>query len=155
MNREKRYYWHEVVGYNFRLTNLQAAIGCAQLDNLRTITSNKKRIYNLYYDLLSGEDGIAFQFFAPEVDPVVWTIAVKIDPSAFSGDRDFLIRSLLDSGIETRPGFYPYSVMPLYSTHKLRVSADVGANILSLPSFCGLKDEEISFICEKIKSLKK
>lgn len=155
MHRDRRYYWHEVVGYNFRLTNLQASVGCAQLANLDTIISNKKRIYDLYHELLSPRDGITFQFFTPEVDPVVWTIAVKMDPSVFTGDRDSLIRSLFGFGIETRPGFYPYSVMPLYNACKLRVSEDVGANVLSLPSFCGLKDAEISFICEKIKSLKR
>jgi perosamine synthetase len=148
MRKGKRY-WHDMVGYNFRLTNLQAAVGCGQLENLETIISQRKTVFRNYYEQLAQEPGIAFQYFNPEVEPVVWAIAVKVDAEFFKGHRDFLIESLLELGIETRPGFYPFSIMPLYGAPSLPVSEDIGANVLSLPSFPSLTEGEIVFICDQ------
>lgn len=154
MRKDKRY-WHDVVGYNFRLTNLQAAVGCGQLENLDTIISQRQRVYRSYYKHLLNEVGITLQYFKPEVEPVVWTIAIKIDPNMFKGDRDFLIKSMLEVGIETRPGFYPFSVMPLYNAPSLPISEDVGAHVISLPFFPSLTEEEIIFVCDYLKKLRK
>lgn len=154
MRKDKRY-WHDVVGYNFRLTNLQAAVGCGQIENLDSIILERQRVFRLYHEHLTNEPGITMQHFKLEVEPVVWAIAVKIDPNLFKGDRDFLIRSMLEVRIETRPGFYPFSVMPLYNTPSLPVSKDVGAHVISLPSFPSLADEEIVFICDHFKRLRK
>ncbi len=153
--RDGKRYWHDIVGYNFRLTNLQAAVGCGQLENADDIILERKRVYQLYCEHLGGEEGIGFQYFKPEVDPVVWAIAVKIDPHCFKGDRDFLIESMLEFGIETRPGFYPFSVMPIYNAPSLPVSEDVGAHVLSLPFFPSLTEQEVIFICDHLKKLKK
>jgi perosamine synthetase len=154
MRKGKRY-WHDVIGYNFRLTNLQAAVGCAQLENLEKIFSDRKRILHLYQKQLAEEPGITFQYFSPEVEPVVWAIAIKIDADLFKGDRDFLIASMSKCGVETRPGFYPFSVMPLYGASALPVSEDVGANVLSLPSFPSLTEEDIVFVCDQLRGLKR
>jgi perosamine synthetase len=149
--RKGRRYWHDVVGYNFRLTNLQAAVGCGQLENLNLIISERKRVFQLYRQNLDGEKGITLQHFSSDVEPVVWTIAVKIDPAFFNGDRDFLMEFLLEKGIETRPGFYPPSVMPLYGSPSLTVSEDVAAHVIGLPSFPSLTEAEINFICDQLK----
>lgn len=153
MHKEKRY-WHDVIGFNFRLTNLQAAVGCGQLENIDNIIANRKRMYQLYCGQLESEPGVFVQYFNPEVDPVVWAMAIKIDPKAFKGGRDFLIQSLLDVGIETRPGFYPFCVLPLYNTPKLAVSEAVGLNVICLPSYSSLSIDEIKFICDQLKKLK-
>jgi len=154
MRKDKRY-WHDVIGYNFRITNLQAAVGCAQLENLDRIVSERQRIYQIYYKHLVNEEGIVLQFFKSEVSPVVWAIAVKIEPNIFKGNRDFLIKSMLEIGIETRPGFYPFSDMPLYQAPLLPVSKDVGEHVICLPAFPSLTEEEIAFICENLKNLRK
>ena len=149
--RRSKNYWHEVVGHNFRLTNLQAALGCGQLENIEMIISEKKRIFTFYYDKLNGLDGITFQQYSKNVEPVMWTVAIKIDELFFSGDRNSMMSSLRDSGIETRPGFYPYREMPPYDAPHLQVSEDLSANVISLPSFIGLSDENINYICDEIK----
>lgn len=154
MRKDKRY-WHDVVGFNFRLTNLQAAVGCGQLENIESIIVSRRRMYEFYKTQLENEYGISMQQFSPDVEPVVWAIAVKIDPDAFKGNRDFLIHGLLDAGVETRPGFYPFSSMPLYRAPKLPVSENVGLNVISLPSHPSLSHDEIEFICHHFKKLKK
>ncbi len=152
--RQGKRYWHDVIGYNFRLTNLQAAVGCAQLENLDQIVLKRKNVYKTYQRNLANEVGISLQYFSPDVDAVVWAIALKIDPNCFKSNRDFLINQMLDKGIETRPGFYPFSEMPLYKAPFLPVSQAVGANVLSLPSSPSLTEEEIVFICQTLKGLR-
>lgn len=153
MRKDKRY-WHDLIGYNFRLTNLQAAIGCAQLENTGKIVAERKRIYQIYTKLLSNQLGIELQQFESEVDPVVWAIALKINKNYFKRDREFIMNSLNDDGIETRPGFYPINKMPLYNAPNLPVSEEVGLNVISLPSFPSLTSTEIEYVCERLLNLR-
>jgi perosamine synthetase len=156
MNR-KKYYWHTQIGHNFRLTNMQAAVGCSQLERVSRVLSDKRRVYNLYRKLLDQIQGIMFQGFHKDVDPVVWAVAVKIDPRAFPS-RDRVMSGMLKMGVETRPGFYPFAAMPIYRPYldkKLPVAMHTGAHVLSLPSFPQLKEEEILQVCSTLASLRK
>lgn len=157
MQKDKRY-WHTHIGYNFRLTNLQAAIGLAQLEQIDTIIANRERIYQKYNERLVGQTGIQLQYYAENVDPVVWALVLKMDPEIFGCDRDALIQAMKGNGIETRPGFYPCSVLPLYAEYtkqNLPVCEDVGANLISLPFFVSLPDNDIDYICDTLLNLRK
>ena len=77
MRLNKRY-WHDVVGYNYRLTNLQAAIGCAQLEHLSEIIAERKRIHARYRRALEICEDISLQHIAENVDPVLWVIAACV-----------------------------------------------------------------------------
>ncbi len=157
MNR-KKYYWHTEVGHNFRLPNLQAAIGCAQLERIDRIIANKNRVYRLYQRHLGKIPGVTMQLFQADVDPVVWAIALKIDPKGFVLSRDDLMAAMQTKGIETRPGFYPFQTMAVYKPYikrELPVARDVGRHVLSLPSFPQLKEEQIAWICSVLKSFRR
>ena len=149
-----RRYWHEEIGQNFRLTNLQAALGVAQLKKLKEILEGKKRIHALYRKYLAYEEGVVFQLFSPKVDAVVWAVAVRIDPKVFGVSRDTLIKRLLERGIETRPGFYPPSKMPFYKAPALPIAESIAENILVLPSFVQLTEQQVKDVCNHIKKLK-
>lgn len=151
--RENKRYWHDLVGYNYRLTNLQAALGCAQLENLDNIIAEKARIYRRYSGNLSGLPGIEFQHIPKEVESVIWAVAIKIDPRCFKGDRDFLITELIKKNIETRPGFYPFSIMPLYKAEPLPIAESIGRTVISLPSYISILDEDIDYVCNQLKGL--
>ena len=152
MSRDKRY-WHDVRGYNFRLTNLQAAVGCAQLERIKDIISRRRQIYGWYYRHLNDVRGITLQAFNPETEPVVWTLAVKLDPAFFKGERDFVMNALSCVGIETRPGFYPFSAMPLYQAPRLPVAEEVAGRIICLPFYPDLLEEQVALICGEVKKL--
>jgi perosamine synthetase len=154
MRRGKRY-WHDVVGHNFRLTNLQAALGLAQFESLDRIIADRQRMYRSYAERLAHVAGVTFQYFPPEVDPVVWAVALRLDPSAFRFDRDGVISALAEIGIETRPGFYPFSVMPLYESEPIPIAERIGATVISVPSFPTLTDDEIGFVCDRLKDLRR
>lgn len=153
--REGKRYWHDVIGYNYRLTDMQGAVGCAQLENREQIINEKKRIYRRYLQNLSGIEGMEFQQIQDEVEPVMWAVALKIDPEYFRGDRDFLIEQMHKKSIETRPGFYSFSVMPVYEAPSLPVSESVGRSVISVPSYSFISDDDIDYICEQLISLRK
>jgi perosamine synthetase len=156
MRRGKRY-WHDEVGFNFRLTNLQAALGCAQLEVLARIIGERARVWNRYRALLGDAAGVTLQHFPAGVDPVVWAVACRLDVSRF-GPRDGVIAALAQAGIETRPGFYPFHVMPLYQAHgaaPLPTAESVGAQVISVPTFPTLTDEEIAEVCNKLLELRR
>lgn len=146
MRRDKRY-WHDVVGYNFRLTNLQAAVGCGQLEAVDRSIRERRRVREAYRRGLAGLAGVTMQEFLPEVDPVVWAVAVRLDPRRFRGGRDGVLRRMAEAGIECRPGFYPFSVMPMYKSRRLPVCEAVGLNVLSFPSSPTVTDAQVARIC--------
>jgi perosamine synthetase len=149
----KTRYCHEVAGHNFRLTNLQAALGCAQFEKLDHIIAERRRVHHQYTERLSTISGLTLQHFPSEVDPVLWAIAVRLDPSAYPSGRDKVMEMLAIEGIETRPGFYPPSVMDLYSCPKLPICEQLSRQILSLPTYPTLSEKEIDFICSKLSKL--
>lgn len=149
-----RRYWHEVAGHNFRLTNLQAAIGCAQLENIEAVYSERRRIYREYSKALLGLESVYLQTIAPEIEPIVWAVAVRLQPDAFPQGRDHLMMQLGQSGIETRPGFYSASEMRhLYNAPTLPSSTMLAQHVISLPSSPTVSDEEVAFIVSRLAKL--
>ncbi len=154
MRKDKRY-WHDVIGFNFRITNFQAALGCAQLEKLDIVLRERERVYKTYFRELDSVSGIKMQYFPIEVQPVVWTVAIKLSSKYPEGHRDYVIKKLLEANIETRSGFYPLSLMPLYKAPLLSVSVNVSKNVICLPTYPSLKNEEIKYICGQLKRILK
>jgi perosamine synthetase len=151
----KRYYWHELAGHNFRLTNLQAALGCAQMERLESIVRERKRVYERYRRRFSNIPGTALQFFASEVQAVPWVVVVKLDPHYFQLDRDAVISRMQEAGIETRPGFYAASLMKhLYDCKKLPICEEISKQSVSLPTYPSLRDEQVDYVCDTIENLR-
>lgn len=151
--RPSRKYWHEVVGYNFRLTNVQAAIGCAQFGHRETLVSMRRRMFESYRARLSDVPGVRLQHFSDRVTPVVWAVAIEIDPERIGHSRDALMVLLQERGIETRNGFCSFSEQPLYGAPPLRHSERLASNVISFPSPPDLTEEEIERICSELRSL--
>jgi perosamine synthetase len=150
-----RHYWHELPGHNFRLTNLQAALGCAQLERLDSIIRERKRVHQTYKAALKNAGGVRLQTFRPEVDAVLWAFAVELDPAAFSQGRNRVIEQLAAAGIETRNGFYAASQLPIYpGCPSLPVCERLANNVISLPTFPSLTDQQINYICEQLAGLR-
>ncbi len=152
----KERYLHIYPGHNFRLTNLQAAVGCAQLKKFNLIKKERKRIYNFYKKLFKNFNGVKIQKFKSNIDPVVWTFALVIDEKIFP-KRDKLIKTLYQKGIETRNGFYSPCRMKLYKKYKtshLKNSNYLSRKIICLPFYTSLKNNQIKIIYNAIKKLR-
>ncbi len=154
MNPSKRY-WHDEIGFNYRLTNMQAALGVAQLERFDYILEKKIEIAKLYKKNLQGESNI---FMLPNQDPNVihsnWLFTIIIDNRI---KRNLLIDELNNLGIETRPVFYSLNIMPPYISYRtsqsLLNSLEISTNGLSLPSSLSLTKEDINYICNSLKNL--
>ena len=145
-------YWHDVAGHNFRLTNMQAAIGCAQLESIDKIINERARVYSTYKKELIKNEGVILQEFSEGVEPLVWAIAVELDSSAYPQGRDVVMDNLMKLGIETRPGFYAASMMShLYGETQLPICEEISRQVLSLPSGPMLTIEEMNYICISLK----
>lgn len=142
-------YWHDEIGYNFRMTNICSAIGLAQLERIEAIMADKIRVANGYRKAfenskieLHGQAANSFNSY--------WMCSVLI-PSA--GQRDELRSFLRQSGIETRPLFYPVHTMPMYSGYskeEFPVAQDISSRGINLPSYPDLKDEDVRFIADQL-----
>lgn len=144
-----REYWHDIIGYNYRMTNIVAAIGLAQLEQADEIINKKREIFDWYKNELKDSPLELHKEAANSVH-TFWMINILVDePST----RDNLRDHLRSFGIETRPTFYPIHTMPMYSQkyHKLPVAEYLGWRGINLPSYPDLQLEDVKFICNKIK----
>jgi perosamine synthetase len=149
-----RRYWHEVVGYNYRMTNIQAAIGLGQIEDIQCHLQSRSRIQMKYKEFLSSlvnEGVIRFQKHLPDAEPVNWLTSITVDAKVFK--RDILIDALMAEGIESRPFFYPINTLPMYKEEgnpNAKLISGIGIN---LPTYTTLSDEDIFFICSRITSI--
>jgi perosamine synthetase len=156
MNPEKRY-WHDEVGYNYRLTNLQAAIGCAQLEQAERFLARKQAIARRYRDGLAGLPGIEFAPRLAGRRNSYWMVSVIVDPRSSGVARDEMMRCLGEAGIDTRPLFYPLHEMTPYRPYagggNFPATTALSARGFSLPSGVGLTDAEIDYVCAAMTRL--
>ena len=146
-----RRYWHPVVGYNYRMMNLPAAIGLAQLEIVGQQIESRAQIAKLYYERLKDLPGVTFQEEQSWAQHVYWMFSIVLDPLMWQ-KRDSIMEKLSENGIETRPVFYPAHSMPPYidsiKGELFPVAAKLSANGISLPTWAGLTEKEINYVCE-------
>lgn len=145
-----REYWHDVVGYNYRMTNIQAAIGLAQLERSDEFVERKRAIAMLYAELLS-ETPVKIHREAPGTRHSYWMTSILVERADL---RDPLRLHLSQAGIETRPLFYPVHTMPMHSQNFRRhpVAEDLAWRGINLPSYPSLSDNQVKTICDEIKA---
>ena len=145
------YYRHGELGYNYRMTNICASIGSAQMNNIKKILKKKKKIADFYHDNLKYMP-IKFQSYDKKnIINSHWLVSFTVERKNL---RDKLMKFLLKKGIETRPVFYPIHKMKIYRTHKkndMNNTEYISKNGISLPSYPQLEKKEILYVCKKIK----
>jgi len=152
MNPNRRY-WFDVVGYNYRMTNIQAAIGCAQMERVDELVEAKKNIAKLYNKCLMNISNITLPIEKNHTTNTNWMYSIILN-SYCRGKREKLREKLEESGIETRPFFYLLTEMPPYSKYKsdnCRIAKRLADSGLNLPSSTLLKEEDIEYISSKIR----
>jgi len=154
MSKEKRY-WHTEIGYNYRMTNLQAALGLAQLERIEELITKKRQIFEWYKEFLKDLDSISLNPEKKWAKNVYWMVCLVLDKD-FIISRDDLMLKLKEKGIDTRPFFCPISQMPMYTRGTINpVAYDISMRGLNLPSGVNLSMDKIMFICKKVIDSKK
>ena len=110
----ERHFWHRFVGFNYRMTNLQAAVGLGQVEQLETFVSMRRANAAYYSELLREAPGITTPPEAPWAKNVFWMYGITVDEQAYGMNRDALRFALAEKGIETRTFFIPMHCQPIY-----------------------------------------
>lgn len=146
-------YVHGEVGFNYRLSNILAAIGCAQLEVLDAHVAAKRRIAARYVEAFAGVAGLTFMREAPWAFSTYWLSTMLVDPGAFGiGSRD-LLRRLQASGVQSRPLWQPLHLSRPYGdcqAYRCEVAERVEAQALSLPSSAGLTEDDQERVIEAV-----
>jgi perosamine synthetase len=148
----KRPYWHEVMGYNYRMTNLQAAIGVAQVKKLSAFVEKKRQISRWYVEALAplAQTGrIGLHPEAPWARGVFWMYSVLLADARAPVDA---VRSrMADRGVDTRPFFHPVHLLPPFATgERLPVAEDLAARGLNLPSGVALESSHVERVAQAL-----
>jgi perosamine synthetase len=152
---KERHFWHKYLGYSFRMTNLQAAIGLAQTEQMDDFVTRRRRNAALYTSLLQDVPGLALPAEQPWAENVFWMYGMLVEDE-FGLTRDELRRCLAEEGIETRTFFIPMHLQPIYYAdfkgERYPVAEDLCQGGLYLPSASSLTRQEIEFVVQAVKA---
>jgi perosamine synthetase len=155
MSKERRY-WHVEVGFNYRLTNLQAAVGVAQMERVDDVLARKQALAARYGEALAQIAGLELPPSAPWAAPVCWLYTVRV-LETLGLARDDLAARLLQRGIETRPTFLPLHRMPAFAEftgeRNFPVTDMLAASGLSLPSAATLDERDVDAVVDAIQGI--
>jgi perosamine synthetase len=154
MDPNRRYFF-PVVGYNYRLTNVAAAMLCAQLERRHEIVERRMRIFERYAANLAGVQGVEQQVDLHDRTRAPWLYSIVIDDS-FGHTRDEVALYLAEQGIETRPFFIPIHTLPPYAALagnlELPITARLARCGINLPTFSQMTDAQVDEVCGAIRS---
>jgi perosamine synthetase len=149
----ERRYWFPVVGYNYRMMNLPAAIGLAQLERSDWHTGRRREVAAWYEESLGGVPGISWQGEQEWARHARWLFTVTLDDYLPIG-RDELMSRLAERGVETRPVFYPMHVLPPYregaASETFPVADRLAQRGFSLPTWAGLSRDDVEYVCNAL-----
>lgn len=150
-----RHFWHRVRGFNYRMTNMQAAVGCAQVERFEPLVEARRRSGRLYRERLSGLPGIELPTVRDEVHAVYWMNGILVDEAVLGCTRDALRAWLAQHGIETRSTFIPMHLQPIYQQawrgRRFPVAEALCRRGLLLPSGPRLEEGDIDYIVDCIR----
>jgi len=157
MSKVKKY-WHEKIGYNYRMTNLQAAIGVAQMEKVNILIKKKCKMGNIYKKYLKNLNLIKLPPERKNSKNSYWLYSIRLAGKLIN-KKEILMKRLEKKGIETRNCFYPINIMPAYKDLKTKDSFK-NSKLLSkmticLPSSCDLNDSQIKNVAKIIKNFVK
>ncbi len=150
-------FWHEEIGFNYRLSNIQAAIGVAQLNRIEETIQKKRQIATWYTERLQDVPGLQLPVERPQTENVYWMYSVVVNPE-FGASRDVLFKNFAKEGIETRTMFCPLNLQPALLKRRavIETSCPVAERLwrdgMYLPSGINLSESTVDRICSVVKS---
>ena len=156
--KEGKHFWHEEIGFGYRMSALQAAVGLAQLERIDEFVQKRRDSAKLYNTLLSDLKGVILPPEADWAKNVYWMYSIRIGQQ-LGLSRDDLMAKLSSRGIETRTFFFPIHRQPayshLYQDEKYTQADELSASGMNLPSGNSLSEDEIRYVCDCIVKQKK
>ena len=147
-------YIHNEIGYNYRMTNIQAAMGCAQLEHLDSYIAKKRNIAKLYTEKLKEIPGIRTPLQAEWANSTFWLYTILVDADKYGMDSRTLLKKLATEKIQTRPLWHPIHTLPPFKnfeSFKIEVADRLYSTALSIPCSVDLSNEEQTRVIKAIK----
>lgn len=150
---QQRQFWPDQVGFKYKMSNVQAAIGCAQMERVDSLIARKQQILNSYRSNMSALRGISLNPEPPHTKIGAWMPTVVFDPQ--TGVKREAIQAAFDAAnIDARVFFWPLSSLPMFGGIAMNtVADDIAARSINLPSFHDITDTEIGRSCAVIREL--
>ena len=149
----QRRYWFPIIGYNYRMTNIEAAIGLAQLETLDRHLAARDQIDRWYRTRLAGVPGVHTQRLASADRAVTWLTSVVLDVPG-SAQRDRVMDTLRHAGIETRPFFFPSHTLPPYAAWRAQAACPraewLAERGVSLPTWVGMTEADVDRVVNEL-----
>ena len=142
-------YVHDEIGYNYRLTNIQAALGVAQIEQLPSILKRKKELFDLYHLKINSIEGLSLSKVPDYANNNHWLNLLQIDSKVFNQDREILMKRLEENGIQTRPVWALNHEQKPYKScqhYKIEMAKKLVGYNLCLPSSSNLSNENLNKI---------
>lgn len=146
---------HERLGYNFRMDELSAALGCSQMERIEEILAKRAKVAGMYNEKLGEVEEVQVPYIAPYVSKMSWFVYVVRLKRGI--DRNRVIKYLNEEGVQCKPYFTPIHLQPFYrkmfdyNEGNFPITEDVAGRTIALPFFNNLKEEQIDYVVEKLK----
>lgn len=145
---ERKQFWASEIGYKFKMSNIQAAIGVAQLERVNDLVKRRQEILCKYKEILNSEEQFTLNYESLENTHGAWMPTVVVAPEV-EFNRDHCIEKLKARGIDARVFFWPLSSMPMFDEVLENTQAySISKRGLNLPSYFDMQDSDIEYVCE-------
>ena len=156
----EKMFWNAEVGYKYKMSSMQAALGLAQLERIDELVDKKRQIFALYRKNLQFVDGITLNYEAPGTKNSYWMVTAIFDPK-YRLQKEDIMHKLKENGIDSRPFFYPLSSQPAYehtiqakkAQKKNMVSYRISPLGINLPSGMSTDQEIVAHVCHVLKQV--
>jgi len=148
-------FWNTEVGYKYKMSSMQAALGLAQLERIEALIARKQEIFSWYQKGLTGVEGITLNYEAPGTKNTYWMVTAVID-AQFGIKKDRLMELMSRRRIDCRPFFHPLSSLPAYENtvqakqarKRNQVSYHISPYGINLPSALNITEEQVGYVCQ-------
>lgn len=152
-DRSRGAFWHTIIGYKYRMSNIQAALGLAQVERIEALIEKKRKIFQWYFKRLKNVDRISMNIEKEWAKNTYWMSSIVLDKK-FSLTRDEMMAELKKRKIDTRPFFFPFSTLPMYKTKVNNPAAyHAGFQGINLPSGVNLTEKEVDYVASQVIDL--
>lgn len=153
-------FWNQEIGFKYRMSSLQAALGLGQLERIDELVERKRTIFAWYREGLDGAEGVTLNYAGPMVMNAYWMVTAVFD-AALGLEKESLMDTLSRRGIDTRPFFYPLSSLPAYVDRPEAKAAairnehayDISRRAINLPSALNLTRSQVEYVCRELRGL--
>ncbi len=153
-------FWNTEVGYKYKMSSMQAALGLAQLERIDELIARKRKIFSWYKEHLGLLEGVALNHEAPDTKNTYWMVTAVLDPR-FGITKERLMSAMEQAAIHCRPFFYPLSSLPAYeqseearrARRRNRVSYEISPYGINLPSALNLDEQKVARVCDVLRGL--